>query len=67
MGIGTLRRYHAPETAPEGAVSTVDGEKTAKTQSSPAKASNDAGVGVGIAKGKKNPAQGRGNPWQRGF
>lgn len=53
MGIGTLRRHHDPEAAPEGAVSTVDGEKTAETQNSPAKALNDAGVGVGITQGKK--------------
>lgn len=55
MGIGTLRRHHeATDSAPaEGVVSAVGGEKTAETQNSPAKASNDAGAGVGITKGKK--------------
>ena len=55
MGIGTLRRhYDDAGAAPEaGVVSAVDGEKTAETQNSPAKASNDAGAGVGITKGKK--------------
>lgn len=55
MGIGTLRRHHDPEAAPEGVASTVDGEKTAETQNSPAKAPNDAVAGVGITKGKKTP------------
>ena len=55
MGIGTLRRHHDPEAAPEGVASTVDGEKTAETQNSPAKASNDAVAGVGTTKGKKTP------------
>ena len=57
MGIGTLRRHHDDtQTAPvEGVVAAVDGEETAETQNSPAKASNDAGVGVGITKGKKTP------------
>lgn len=57
MGIGTLRRHNDDtQTAPaEGVVSTVDGEKTAETQNSTAKASNGAGAGVGTTKGKKTP------------
>ena len=66
MGIGTLRRHHDPEAAPEGAVSTVDGEKTAETQNSPAKASNDAGVGVGITRGKKTPRKAGATPGNGG-
>ena len=48
MGIGTLRRHHDDtQTAPvEGVVAAVDGEKTAKTQNSPAKASKGASAGA---------------------
>lgn len=66
MGIGTLRRHHDDPGASPAGVSAVDGEKTAETQCSPAKPSKEAGIGADIPKGK-NPAKGRGNPWQRGF
>ena len=59
MGIGTLRRHHDQETAPDGVVSTVDGEKTAETQNSPAKASKDASAGARTKAAKQPPSEGR--------
>lgn len=59
MGIGTLRRHHDPEAAPEGAVSTVDGEKTAETQNSPANASKGASAGARTKTEKQPPSEGR--------
>ena len=66
MGIGTLRRHHDPEAAPEGVASTVDGEKTAETQCSPAKPSKEAGIGADIPKGKKTPQRAVATPGNGG-
>ena len=59
MGIGTLRRHHDPEAAPEGVASTVDGEKTAETQNSPAKAPKGASAGARTKAAKQPPSEGR--------